>query len=112
MNDRELQTACLALKWEARYRKGEHLSGKGAFLPVMDALDPDFAQAIDQFAIKSGKLLDIGTGMSIQARHFSRLGFQVTATDVSANWKTRGKMAGTTDQNSMRPVPMVRIDTR
>jgi hypothetical protein len=31
MDEIKLKTACIALNWEARYRKGEHLKGKGAF---------------------------------------------------------------------------------
>lgn len=84
MDENKLHTVAIALQWEARYRKGEHLVGKGAFLPELDSLDKDFAKALDLFGVKSGRLLDIGTGLGVQARHFSRLGFTVTATDVSS----------------------------
>jgi len=83
MDDRKLQAVREALAWEAAYYKREHLSGKGAFLPSLDVLDSDFAQALELFGIKGGRLLEIGTGLGTQARCFARLGFEVTATDVS-----------------------------
>ena len=83
MDEKTLNIAAAALQWEARYRKGEHLAGKGAFLPKIDEFDPDFEQALSLSRLKGGRLLEIGAGLGDQARHFSRLGFQVTATDVS-----------------------------
>ena len=47
-------------------------------------LDTDFAQTLELFGIKGGRLLDIGTGLGTPARCFARLGFEVTATDVSS----------------------------
>lgn len=83
MDERTLNIVAAALQWEARYRKGEYLAGTGAFLPPIDGLDPDFVQALSLFGLKGGRLLDIGSGTGDQARHFSKLGFQVTATDAS-----------------------------
>jgi hypothetical protein len=65
--DRKFEIVCNALAWEARYRKEEHLSGEGLFLPPADSLDPDFTQALELFGIKCGRLLDIGTGFGLQA---------------------------------------------
>ncbi|MFQ5709129.1 MAG: class I SAM-dependent methyltransferase [bacterium] len=50
------------------------------FHPV---LDPDIAQALQQWQIKTGEVLDLGTGPGTQAIALAKLGFQVTATDVS-----------------------------
>lgn len=83
MDEKTLNLVAAALQWEARYRKGEHLAGTGAFLPKIDEFDPDFEQALSLSGLKGGRLLEIGAGLGDQARHFSRLGFQVTATDVS-----------------------------
>lgn len=69
--------------WEARYRDGEYLAEKGAFLPQLDELDLDFSQALELLGANSGKLLDIGTGLGGQAIRYAHLGFEVTATDVS-----------------------------
>ena len=93
MDERTLNTVAAALQWEARYRKGEHLSGKGAFLPEIGGLDPDFERALLHFGVKHGRLLDIGAGVGEQAMHFSRLGFKVTATDVSPSAVEHAKKA-------------------
>lgn len=71
------------LGWEARYRKGEYLTGNRSFLPELDLLDKDFAKALEFFGIIGGRLLDIGTGLGMQAIRYAQLGFDVTATDVS-----------------------------
>lgn len=93
MDERTLNTVAAALQWEARYRKGEHLSGKGAFLPEISCLDPDFEQALLHFGIVGGRLLDIGTGLGEQAMHFSLRGFKVTAADVSPSAVEHAKKA-------------------
>jgi len=46
-------------------------------------LDPDLHQEIIQKGIKSGTFLDIGAGPGTQAAALSKLGFRVTATDIS-----------------------------
>jgi 2-polyprenyl-3-methyl-5-hydroxy-6-metoxy-1,4-benzoquinol methylase len=73
-----------ALFWEASYRKRAKGAETGeTFLADADFLDEDFARAIRNSGIRHGKLLEIGTGGGWQAIHFARLGFDVTATDVS-----------------------------
>jgi 2-polyprenyl-3-methyl-5-hydroxy-6-metoxy-1,4-benzoquinol methylase len=79
-----LQSFAIALRWERRYRMGEHLSGDGAFCPVLADLDPDFAGALQQYQATRGKLLEIGAGVGLQAIRYAQAGFEVTATDVSA----------------------------
>jgi 2-polyprenyl-3-methyl-5-hydroxy-6-metoxy-1,4-benzoquinol methylase len=83
MNKKNIKIACQSLSWEARYRKGEHLTGTRAFLPELNILDKDFAETLNLFGVMNGKLLDIGTGLGIQAIRYAQLGFNVTATDVS-----------------------------
>ena len=46
-------------------------------------LDPDFANALTKLEIKSGRVLDLGTGPGTQARILAEMGFMVTATDIS-----------------------------
>lgn len=41
--------------------------------------------------VTKGRLLDLGTGLATQAIELSKLGFQVTATDISENAITRAK---------------------
>lgn len=47
-------------------------------------LDPDFETVIAELAIDSGRVLDMGTGPGTQAMALAKLGFEVTATDISA----------------------------
>ena len=84
MDEIKLKNACIALGWEARYHKGEHLVGKGAFLPDLDSLDQDFVKALEFFGVQKGRLLDIGTGLGMQAIRYAQSGFDVTATDASS----------------------------
>lgn len=83
-DEKKLQTVAITLRWEAAYRKGEHLTGDRAFLPELHTLDHDFAEALEFFGIRNGKLLEIGAGLGVQAMRYARLGFDVTAIDVSA----------------------------
>jgi cyclopropane fatty-acyl-phospholipid synthase-like methyltransferase len=46
-------------------------------------LDHDFADAIKEFGIEPGEVLDLGTGPGTQAIALARLGFKVTAVDIS-----------------------------
>jgi 2-polyprenyl-3-methyl-5-hydroxy-6-metoxy-1,4-benzoquinol methylase len=48
-----------------------------------EALDPDLERALHQLNITQGTALDIGTGPGTQAIALARLGFRVTATDLS-----------------------------
>ncbi len=47
-------------------------------------LDDDLAAALQSERLTSGRVLDIGTGPGTQAAELAKLGFQVTATDLSA----------------------------
>jgi len=47
------------------------------------SLDHDIESALKKWKIESGRLLDLGTGPGTQAIALSRLGFDVTATDLS-----------------------------
>lgn len=48
-------------------------------------IDPDLITAFSHFnIIPSGIFLDLGTGPGTQARALSKMGFQVTATDISS----------------------------
>jgi SAM-dependent methyltransferase len=46
-------------------------------------LDPDLKEALDQYRIKSGSFLDLGTGPGTQAIELSKMGFEVTGVDIS-----------------------------
>ncbi|MDP6419218.1 MAG: class I SAM-dependent methyltransferase [Candidatus Krumholzibacteria bacterium] len=65
--------------WEERYREQ----------PVEDMpwysteLDEDLLTALRSREISAGHILDIGTGPGTQALELARLGFEVTATDLS-----------------------------
>lgn len=73
-----------ALSWEARYRKRASGQDVGnSFLAELDTLDGDFAEALASLGIKRGRLLEIGAGLGTQAVQYARLGFDVTATEVS-----------------------------
>lgn len=48
-----------------------------------EALDPDLERALQQLNMTQGTALDIGTGPGTQAIALARLGFRVTATDLS-----------------------------
>lgn len=48
-------------------------------------LDDDLREHLSTMKITKGRLLDLGTGPATQAIELSKLGFQVTATDISEN---------------------------
>jgi SAM-dependent methyltransferase len=54
-------------------------------------LDNDLKEHLRTMNITKGRLLDLGTGPATQAIELSKLGFQVTATDISENAITRAK---------------------
>ena len=54
-------------------------------------LDDDLREHLSAMNITKGRLLDLGTGPATQAIELSKLGFQVTATDISENAITRAK---------------------
>ena len=54
-------------------------------------LDNDLKEYLGTMNITKGRLLDLGTGPATQAIELSKLGFRVTATDISENAITRAK---------------------
>ena len=54
-------------------------------------LDNDLKEYLRTMNMTKGRLLDLGTGPATQAIELSKLGFQVTATDISKNAITRAK---------------------
>jgi SAM-dependent methyltransferase len=54
-------------------------------------LDYDLEEYLHTMNITKGRFLDLGTGPATQAIELSKLGFQVTATDISENAITRAK---------------------
>jgi SAM-dependent methyltransferase len=54
-------------------------------------LDDDLKEHLSTMNITKGRFLDLGTGPATQAIELSKLGFQVTATDISENAITRAK---------------------
>lgn len=48
-------------------------------------LDPDLKDALDEYQIRSGSFLDLGTGPGTQAIELSKMGFDVTGIDISEN---------------------------
>lgn len=52
-------------------------------------LDDDLREHLSTKKITKGRFLDLGTGPATQAIELSKLGFQVTATDISENAITR-----------------------
>ena len=54
-------------------------------------LDNDLKEYLGTMNMTKGRLLDLGTGPATQAIELSKLGFQVTATDISENAITRAK---------------------
>ncbi len=54
-------------------------------------LDDDLREQLQRINITKGRFLDLGTGPATQAIELSKLGFQVTATDISENAIIRAK---------------------
>jgi SAM-dependent methyltransferase len=54
-------------------------------------LDDDLREQLCRLNITQGRFLDLGTGPATQAIELSKLGFQVTATDISENAIIRAK---------------------
>ncbi len=66
--------------WDALYRDDETVER----LPWYTAdLDPDLLAALERRQLRSGRLLDLGTGPGTQALHLAARGFEVTASDIS-----------------------------
>lgn len=67
------------LSWEQLYAK-EKVETMHWYYPT---LDPDLKAALRKMNITSGTILDLGTGPGTQAIALARIGFNVTATDIS-----------------------------
>ncbi len=67
------------LDWESYYN--EELLERMPW--HFNLLDYDLKAALSKYNIKSGSLLDIGTGAGTQSTLLANLGFTVTATDIS-----------------------------
>src|SRR5919109_2421332 len=65
--------------------------GVGSLPWYNKALDDDLKEHLRTMNITKGRFLDLGTGPATQAIELSKLGFQVTATDISENAITRAK---------------------
>lgn len=66
-------------RWENLYRD-QDVESMPWYHPE---LDHDFATVIKEMGIESGEVLDLGTGPGTQAIALARLGFKVTAVDIS-----------------------------
>jgi cyclopropane fatty-acyl-phospholipid synthase-like methyltransferase len=73
MNEQRIQD------WEALYRE-QDVEKMPWFTPE---LDHDFAGALECLKIRSGHVLDLGTGPGTQAIGLAELGFDVVASDIS-----------------------------
>ncbi len=67
------------VEWEKLYRE----TGTEQMPWYYPTLDPDLERAMTKMGIRGGRALDIGTGPGTQALALARLGFTVTATDIS-----------------------------
>ena len=65
--------------WEELYQQQE-VESMPWFNPE---LDDDLGNALDELGLQGGSALDLGTGPGTQAMQLTRLGFTVTATDIS-----------------------------
>jgi SAM-dependent methyltransferase len=68
--------------WEELYSYGPRVKRLPWFTEHLDA---DLKNELNIRKISSGKFLDIGTGVGSHAIELSKLGFEVTATDISQN---------------------------
>jgi 2-polyprenyl-3-methyl-5-hydroxy-6-metoxy-1,4-benzoquinol methylase len=66
--------------WEKTYRD-EPVEALPWYYPD---LDPDVKAALDEMKASNGRLLDLGTGPGTQAVALARMGFTVTASDLSS----------------------------
>jgi len=68
------------LDWEEYYRD-EEVEEMPWFHPD---LDHDFDEALDEYGLSGGRVLDLGTGPGTQAIELAHRGYQVTGTDISS----------------------------
>jgi len=66
--------------WDAMYQS-QAIETMPWFYPE---LDDDLKQALDALGVRGGTALDQGTGPGTQAIQLAHRGFDVTATDISA----------------------------
>ena len=66
--------------WEKLYREQE-FEDLPWFCPF---LDPDLERALSDYRLKSGKVLDLGTGSGTQAIALAEKGYEVTGSDISS----------------------------
>src|SRR6476646_2526920 len=66
--------------WDAMYQN-QAIETMPWFYPE---LDDDLKQALDALGVRGGSELDLGTGPGTQAIQLAHQGFDVTATDISA----------------------------
>lgn len=66
-------------------------TGVGSLPWYSKSLDDDLEEYLHTVNLTEGRFLDLGTGPATQAIELSKLGFQVTATDISENAITRAK---------------------
>ena len=86
MNNEQLNQGILALRWERSYRKrfnGDDTVSR-YFLAVSEELDNNIEIALEYVGQPGSRVLDIGTGTGEQAICLAKLGYKVTATDISA----------------------------
>lgn len=84
MDIEAIRQAIRKLNWEANHwKRAKGRDTDKAFLDETEHLDPDFCRVLRSRGLATGNLLDIGTGTGWQAIRLARLGFTVTATDIS-----------------------------
>ncbi|TMA01123.1 MAG: class I SAM-dependent methyltransferase, partial [Methanobacteriota archaeon] len=75
--------------WETLYATSDV-----ATLPWYNpALDTDIERALKAHRLRSGRILDLGTGPATQAMNLAKRGFDVLATDISSSAIAKAKAA-------------------
>lgn len=75
-------------RWEQLYRDQEVET-----MPWYSAtLDSDFKKTLENMSINSEHILDLGTGPGTQAIALAKMGFKITATDISATAIEKAKV--------------------
>ncbi|OGX11115.1 MAG: hypothetical protein A2351_08000 [Omnitrophica bacterium RIFOXYB12_FULL_50_7] len=86
------------LDWEALYRE-QDVEEMPWFTPE---LDHDFADALKSLKIRSGYVLDLGTGSGTQAIALAELGFDVVASDISESAVRKAEARSKTKGSNIR----------
>ncbi len=79
--------------WEERYR-GQSVEAMPWYYPH---LDPDFKKTLASLNAKGGTALDLGTGSGTQSFELAKMGFSVTATDISPSAINQAKAKAEAD---------------